>query len=178
LLIATKYEEIYPPTVKDFIYISKNAYTKPQILAMEMDILSTLEFKMSETSSYRFLQRYAKVAKASPLIFNLAQYLLELGLLDSKMNQYLPSLQASGALYVANRVLLKSHQNRQDRQAPSCWTKLLETHTHYSSDDLKSCAKNFLQLAELIQKSELQTLLLKFAQKQHLEVATIMNRAL
>ena len=112
MLIATKYEEIYPPTVKDFIYISKNAYTKPQILAMEMDILSTLEFKMSETSSYRFLQRYAKVAKASPLIFNLAQYLLELGLLDSKMNQYLPSLQASGALYVANRVLLQSHQNR------------------------------------------------------------------
>jgi len=55
LLIATKYEEIYPPTVKDYIYISKNAYTKQQILEMEMDILSTLEFKMCETSSFRFL---------------------------------------------------------------------------------------------------------------------------
>jgi cyclin B len=28
LLIATKYEEIYPPTVKDLIYITKNAYTR------------------------------------------------------------------------------------------------------------------------------------------------------
>jgi len=28
MLIATKYEEIYPPTVKDFIYIAKNTYTK------------------------------------------------------------------------------------------------------------------------------------------------------
>lgn len=27
MLIATKYEEIYPPTVKDFIFITKNAYS-------------------------------------------------------------------------------------------------------------------------------------------------------
>ena len=28
MLIATKYEEIYPPTVKDFIFMTKNAYTR------------------------------------------------------------------------------------------------------------------------------------------------------
>lgn len=27
LLIATKYEEIYPPTVKDLVYITKKVYT-------------------------------------------------------------------------------------------------------------------------------------------------------
>jgi cyclin B len=32
LLIATKYEEIYPPTIKDFIYISRNAFTKEEIV--------------------------------------------------------------------------------------------------------------------------------------------------
>jgi len=53
---------------------------------MEIDILSVLEFKMCETSSYRFLERFAKVARATPTVFSLAQYLLELGLLDSKMN--------------------------------------------------------------------------------------------
>jgi len=35
LLIASKYEEIYPPTVKDFVYISKNSFTSSQILDME-----------------------------------------------------------------------------------------------------------------------------------------------
>ena len=55
MLIATKYEEIYPPTVKDLIYISKNTYSKSEILAMEMKILSTLEFKICETTSFRFL---------------------------------------------------------------------------------------------------------------------------
>jgi len=28
MLIASKYEEIYPPIVKDFVYITDNAYTK------------------------------------------------------------------------------------------------------------------------------------------------------
>lgn len=44
LLIATKYEEIYPPTVKDFIYVTKNAYTRKQILDKEMHMLFSLEF--------------------------------------------------------------------------------------------------------------------------------------
>ena len=104
LLIATKYEEIYPPTVKDFIYVTKNAFTRKQILEMERSMLFTLEFTVQETSSYRFLERYSKVAKADSIVFLLAQYLLELALLDSKMNQYPSSLQASAALYVAMRV--------------------------------------------------------------------------
>jgi cyclin B len=43
-MIASKYEEIYPPTVKDFIYVTKNAYSRKQILEKEMQILFTLEF--------------------------------------------------------------------------------------------------------------------------------------
>ena len=36
ILIAAKYEEIYPPYIKDFIYITDAAYTKEQIIEMEM----------------------------------------------------------------------------------------------------------------------------------------------
>ena len=35
MLIASKYEEIYAPIVKDFVYITDNAYTKEEILSME-----------------------------------------------------------------------------------------------------------------------------------------------
>ena len=86
LLIATKYEEIYPPNVKDFIYLTDNTYTRPQILAMEQDILFHLQFEIQQTSSYRFLERYWKISLADTVTFFLAQYLLELALLDSKMN--------------------------------------------------------------------------------------------
>lgn len=39
MLIAAKYEEIYPPFIRDFIYITDKAYTKEQILQQETLIL-------------------------------------------------------------------------------------------------------------------------------------------
>lgn len=39
MLIASKYEEIYAPEIRDFVYITDKAYTKEQILAQEFDIL-------------------------------------------------------------------------------------------------------------------------------------------
>ena len=45
--ISTKYEEIYPPTVKDLIYITDNAYTHADILQMESAILTGLDFNIS-----------------------------------------------------------------------------------------------------------------------------------
>lgn len=46
MLISTKYEEIYPPTVKDFVYITDNAYTREEVLTMECDMLMTLNFEL------------------------------------------------------------------------------------------------------------------------------------
>ena len=92
--------------VKEFIYLTDDTFTRKEVLEMERKILFNIEFGITETSSYRFLERYSKIAKADSVIFFLAQYLLELALLDSKMNQYLPSLLASTALYVAMRVTL------------------------------------------------------------------------
>lgn len=39
MLIATKYEEIYPPQLKDFVYITDNQCDANSILEMEMNIL-------------------------------------------------------------------------------------------------------------------------------------------
>ena len=63
LLIASKYEEIYVPDLKDFVFISDNAYTREEIIEMERSMLVKLEFSITTPSSYRFLQRFAKVAK-------------------------------------------------------------------------------------------------------------------
>ena len=42
LLISTKYEEIYPPELKDLLNISENKFTKEEVLQMENSILTTL----------------------------------------------------------------------------------------------------------------------------------------
>lgn len=72
---------------------------------MEKNILFALDFDIQLTSSYRFLERFSKHQKLDQVTFFLAQYLLELGLLDSKMNQFTNSLQALAAIYTAKKYL-------------------------------------------------------------------------
>lgn len=45
-MIVGKYEEIYPPILKDYVAVCDNAYTKEQILDMEAQILLSLNFDL------------------------------------------------------------------------------------------------------------------------------------
>ena len=47
LLSVAKYEEIYPPTLKDLVKISGDAYTAEQVIKMERKILYNLDFDVS-----------------------------------------------------------------------------------------------------------------------------------
>jgi len=55
MMIAAKYEEIYPPEVKDFVFITDNAYTKQDLLTMEFKILNAIQFDLTFPTSFRFL---------------------------------------------------------------------------------------------------------------------------
>lgn len=50
MFIASKYEEIYAPEIKDFLYITDKAYTREQMLNQETDILMTLSFNITVPS--------------------------------------------------------------------------------------------------------------------------------
>lgn len=114
LLICTKYEEIYPPTGRELLHCmcktsSKDEYenyTHADLLKLESEMLSVVEFMICETTPLCFLSRYVIVAKSTDQTRYIAQYYLELALLDSKMNQYPPSLLAASALYAAMRCVV------------------------------------------------------------------------
>ena len=61
LYIACKYEEIYPPDVKDFVYITKQKFNSQNILQMELSILNTLSFNLTAPHPYIFLERYSNI---------------------------------------------------------------------------------------------------------------------
>ena len=105
MLIACKYEEIYSPEVRDFVYITDKAYTREEILSMENSMLATLDFNICAPSSFRFLERYAKIANANSKQFSLARYLIELPLIEYRMLKHSPSNQAASALYLAMKIL-------------------------------------------------------------------------
>ncbi len=62
MLVAAKYEEIWAPEVKDFVYISDEAYSREQILEMEKIMLNTLKFNLTVPTPYSFLARFLKAA--------------------------------------------------------------------------------------------------------------------
>ena len=103
LLIASKYEEIYPPELKDFVYITDRAYTKQDVLSMEFSILNALSFDLTFPTPFRFLEKYSKKLGADEQMTNYASFLLELALVDIRMLQYLPSVLAASAMALAYR---------------------------------------------------------------------------
>ena len=60
MLVALKYEEIYAPGVKDFVYITDRAYTEKDIRKMEIRILSTVKFDLGRPLPLHFLRRVIK----------------------------------------------------------------------------------------------------------------------
>ncbi|RYY73483.1 hypothetical protein EON63_19980 [archaeon] len=57
LLVAAKYEEIFPPELKELVFITDKAYTKQEILEMEADILTTLDYRITVPTIHSFLCR-------------------------------------------------------------------------------------------------------------------------
>jgi cyclin B len=105
MLIASKYEEIYAPEVNDFVFITDSAYTRDQIISQECEMLTALDFDVTISSSFRFLERFIKISKSDSLIFNYARYIIELPLIDNSMLKWKPSLIACSAIYISKKVL-------------------------------------------------------------------------
>lgn len=164
LLIASKYEEIYVPELNDFVFISDNAYTRQEILEMERSILITLEFNITICSSYRFLQRFWKVASNKEELFHLAQYLIELTLIEQRMLVYTPSQIAASALWLAIRIMYRQMGR---------WTPTLQQYSGYSEYQLKPCFKDMCILFTGIENCSLKMVRTKFSLQRFSHVALI-----
>ena len=101
LLIACKFEEIYPPEVRDCVYITDNAYTRAEVLQMEQSVLLTLDYQLCVPTGYHFLTRYLTLINASERLRHLAFYYAERNLQESITFSYKPSHLVSAALYAA-----------------------------------------------------------------------------
>jgi cyclin B len=143
MLIASKYEEIYAPEVRDFVYITDKAYTKEEILKMEFEILTSMDFNVTTPSCFRFLERIYKLfPQADERVFNLSRYLMELSLVEYRMLKHHPSMLASAALFLSMKILKKEH---------SQWTEKLKDATWFSEQQIRQCAKDLCILLQNIE---------------------------
>ncbi|KAI8550012.1 hypothetical protein RHMOL_Rhmol06G0070900 [Rhododendron molle] len=131
-----KYEEISPPNVEDFCYITDNTYTKQEVVKMEADLLKHLNYELGSPTIKTFLRNLTRVAqedykKTSSLELEfLGYYLAELSLLDYSCVKFLPSLVAASVMFLSRFTLRpKSHP----------WNLALQQFSGYKPADLKEC---------------------------------------
>lgn len=91
LFMASKYEEMMPPEISDFVYVTDDTYVKEQILAMEMKIFSVLEFNLSKPLPIHFLRRYSKAAACGERQYKACKYFIELASIDYELSSCKPS---------------------------------------------------------------------------------------
>lgn len=91
LFMASKYEEMMPPEISDFVYVTDDTYSKQQILAMEMKIFKALEYNLSKPLPIHFLRRYYKAAGCGDRPYRAAKYFIELASIDYELSACKPS---------------------------------------------------------------------------------------
>ncbi|KAL9257696.1 putative cyclin-A3-1 [Drosera capensis] len=135
MLIASKYEEITPPQVHDFCYITDNTYTKKQVVEMEADVLKSLKFELGNPTARLFVRRFTKACSENSEEHDLkleflCYYLAELGLLYYGCVKFQPSLIAAAVVFLANFTL---------NNGRNPWTAALEYHSKYKASNLREC---------------------------------------
>jgi len=161
MFIASKFEEINPPEVHDFVHITDNAYTKQVVLEMECTMLSALNFNIVVPTATHFFDRLHKVNRCDDVHREVADYIIELGLLDMRMLNYLPSEMVSAALLLSNELMNKR----------PVWSPQMVQHSRYTEQALRSCVEDFREIFEAAGRSQLQAVRKKFSLPQRHAVA-------
>ncbi|XP_073417507.1 G2/mitotic-specific cyclin-B1-like isoform X3 [Dendrobates tinctorius] len=139
MFLAAKYEEMYPPEIGDFTFVTDHTYTKAQIREMEMHILRVLKFAIGRPLPLHFLRRASKVGEVTAEQHSLAKYLMELVMVDYEMVHYPPSQIAAAASCLSLKVF-----------SAGDWTLTLQHYTTYSEEALlpvmQHMAKNVVKV--------------------------------
>ncbi len=101
------------------------------------------------------------MASGDDYLFNMSKYLLELSLVQYRMNQYSASEIAAGALYLSMKMLKR----------PTGWNERLSHHTQFVESDIRSIAREHFKNLQDAQMSSLQAVRKKFSLPKYNEVA-------
>ncbi|XP_040915685.1 G2/mitotic-specific cyclin-B1 [Toxotes jaculatrix] len=164
MFLASKYEEMYPPEISDFAYVTDRAYTTAQIRDMEMTILRVLKFQLGRPLPLQFLRRASKIYEVTADQHTLAKYLLELTMVDYEMVHFPPSMMASAALALTLKILDAGE-----------WDATLQYYMDYTAESLipvmAHIAKNVVKVNEGLTKH--MAIKGKYSTSKQMRIATI-----
>ena len=150
MFIACKYEEIYPPELKDFVYITDGAYVKSDVLNMEYKMLKSLDFNVTFPTQWSIFEIYRKKLDLNEKTFKLAWFLMELCLINHKSLKYKMSILAASAILIASKTLgiyknnwFNKNVGIDEKNLEECCQEMYDFNTYNSTHNLQAIRKKF-----------------------------------
>ncbi|XP_043641969.1 G2/mitotic-specific cyclin-B isoform X2 [Drosophila teissieri] len=170
LFIATKYEELFPPAIGDFVFITDDTYTARQIRQMELQIFKAIDCNLSRPLPIHFLRRYSKAASAEDEHHTMSKYFIELASVDYEMATYRPSEIAAASLFLSLHLLNGNYRagtGFNDRH----WTPTLTFYSRYSSAHLRPITRRIAKLARDAPQAKLKAIYNKYQGSKFQKIA-------
>jgi hypothetical protein len=170
LMIACKHEEIDVPKIDDFIYITDNAYIKDEVLKMENDVLSCLNFSLLYPSPIKFFEYLSLHFNFDKKKHMMGKYLMESFLLDINVNKYKPATISCACTYVVMKFF--KMENYQDSYNKKFFLddENKEISTEYN---IKECAKEICLFIDNINKTNYLSCQKKYSNPEQEKVSVI-----
>ncbi|XP_034342047.1 G2/mitotic-specific cyclin-B3 [Arvicanthis niloticus] len=160
-MIAAKFEESYPPSLKQFLYICEDVYQKSDMVSLENNILKTLDFDINIPTAYNFLRRYASCIRASMKTLTLSRFICEMTLQEYDYVEERPSKLAAASFMLALYM-----RNLTD------YVPLLEYHSGYQLAELHTLVRKLNHLLNF-RSHVLKNVYEKYLEETYFEVAKI-----
>ena len=164
MLLACKIEEIYLPTIDDFVYSTDNAYTEEEMKEQELKMMSVLNFNLTCPIPLNFLRRYSRAGDVDVLEHSLSKYILELCLMDYSQLAVCASMSSAAALHLS--LLLLEPSTR-------VWSPSLEYYSGYSSTMLMPLVKRMAAVLVNAEGHRLQAVRNKYCSRKFRRVALL-----
>ena len=165
-LIASKYEDIYPPYIDELSQICNYIYSNDDIIKKEYEILSGLNFDILYNSSYKFLTfLHSVVDNQNMKLLYLAQFILEISLDNLDILEYSQSERALAALLVSKKILgIKITWNN------------LRMYYDYDENKIKTVQKKMIPLLNKVMKSKNKNAIFeKFESSKYKSVSSLLD---
>lgn len=163
--IAAKYEEIDPPRVHEFAYITDKTYTKKEIVDLEARVLAALDFQITAVTPAMFLNKFQSANGCDAMHRSLSEYAMELFLLDLRSLSYPPSLLVCAALHLSNTLLGR----------PAWPAGLASCVGHNDEATVAVCAGEMREVMEKARTASMQTVRRKFQLEANHRVADMIR---
>ena len=165
LLISCKANEVYYPRIEEYVNITSNAYTKAELLNMEMDIMKTLNFEILSPTPEEFFNILSKVFNLNEMQHHFGEYFLDSALLDYKLLKYKPSTIAVSCTYIVMKYFKLN--NYKELYMPKI------TMIENPQKTIKDCARDLCFLVKNVSNSSLRAAKEKYSSEEFENVAAL-----